>query len=249
MKIDNIQLSIVFDNECCSSNLTSLWGFSCFIKTPNHNILFDTGSNGRVLLKNLNKIDLNISSINNIFISHTHWDHIGGLDSILELNPHVNIFITSYISKNLIRDLKTLSSGVTIIEDTPIEILDDIYSTGAMGEQNEHSIILNTDKGLIVIVGCAHSGVENIAKRVNEFFNRPIFLILGGFHLNNRDDIEILEIIETLKKLDTKFVSPSHCTGERAKKLFKEKFGENYIEGGVGININFSTDNSCNIKI
>jgi len=242
MKLDNIRLSVIFDNECCSSDLTSLWGFSCFIETPNSNILFDTGSNGRVLLKNLEKKNLNISSIDNIFISHAHWDHIGGLDSILEINPDVNIFVTSHVSKNLVRDLNTLSSGVTIIGDTPTKILEDIYSTGAVGENNEQSIILDTNKGLIVIAGCAHGGIENILKRAVDFFNKPIFLALGGFHLHNKEDRKVLKIIDTIQELDTKYVCPSHCTGDRARELFKERFKDNYIEGGVGIDISFNKD-------
>ncbi len=243
MKLDNIKLSVIFDNECCNSELTSLWGFSCFIETPIGNTLFDTGSNGRVLLKNLEKKSLDISSINNIFISHAHWDHIGGLDSILELNPRVNIFVTNHISKNLVRDLKSLSNGVTVIGNTPTKILEDIYSTGEIGDHNEQSIVIDTNKGLIVIAGCAHGRIENILKRAVDFFNKPIFLALGGFHLHNKEDKEVLKIIDTIQELDTKFVCPSHCTGERARELFKEKFKNNYIEGGVGIDISFNKDN------
>ena len=239
MKLDDIKLSVVFDNECCSDKLTSLWGFSCFIETPNGTILFDTGSNGRVLLKNIKTEELNISSIDNIFISHGHWDHIGGLDSILELNPSVHIFVTSHISKNMIRDLNTLSNGVTIIDNRPTKILTDIYSTGTIGDESEQSIILDTDEGLIIIAGCAHSGIEKIAKTAQKFLKKKILLLLGGFHLHNKTDKEVLNIIKTIQNLDTKFVCPSHCTGDRARKLFQEKFGQNYIEGGVGINIEF----------
>lgn len=244
MKIDNIRLSIIFDNDsCCNSALTSLWGFSALIETPNGNILFDTGSNGRVLLKNLKKRDIDISSIDNIFISHTHWDHIGGLDSILELNSRVKIFTTSYISKNFIRDLNSLSKGVVTIGDTPTKILEDIYSTGAIGDEREQSLILETTKGLVIVSGCAHGGIENIAKRAKEYFNRDILLLVGGFHLHNRSDREVLEIIDTLKKLNTIFISPSHCTGKRAKELFKSRFKDNYIEGGLGIDIDLKRDN------
>jgi len=246
MKSDDIKLSVVFDNECCSNKLKSLWGFSCFIETPNGTILFDTGSNGRVLLQNIKKRDLNLSSINNIFISHGHWDHIGGLDSILELNPSVHIFVTSHISKNMIRDLNTLSNGVTVIDDKPTKILTDIYSTGTMGEESEQSIILDTDEGLIIIAGCAHSGIEKIAQIAQKFLNKKILLLLGGFHLHNKNSEKVLEIIKIIQELDTQFVCPSHCTGDKARMLFHEKFRDNYIEGGVGINIGFKENNIIN---
>lgn len=246
MKSDDIKLTVVFDNECCNNELTSLWGFSCFIETPNSTILFDTGSNGRVLLQNIKKRDLKLSSIDNIFISHAHWDHIGGLDSILEINSSVHIFVTSLVSKNLVRDLNTLSNGVTVINDKPTEILTDIYSTGTIGEENEQSIILDTDDGLIIIAGCAHGGIEKIAKRAKKFLNKKILLLLGGFHLHNKTDEKVLEIIKTIQELDTKFVCPSHCTGDRARELFHKNFGQNYIEGGLGINIGFKKDKVIN---
>lgn len=239
MKSNDIKLSIIFDNESSCDTLTSLWGFSCFVQTPSNSILFDTGSNGRVLLQNMKSKNLNIKSIDTIFLSHAHWDHIGGVDSILELNPNIDIFVTSHISRNLIRDLNKLSNGVTVIGDEPTEILPSIYSTGAMGEASEHSFIINTDDGLIIIAGCAHSGIENIVTRANRIFDKEILIVIGGFHLASKEKSEIMDIINHLKKMKTKYVCPSHCTGERAKKLFKESFGELFIDGGVGIDLTF----------
>jgi 7,8-dihydropterin-6-yl-methyl-4-(beta-D-ribofuranosyl)aminobenzene 5'-phosphate synthase len=249
MRLEDIKVELLFDNEvyCSDSNLDSLWGFSCFIETPYKKILFDTGSNGRVLIKNINKMGVDISSIDIIFISHSHWDHIGGIDSILELNPSVHIFVTPNISKNFIRDLNKLSNGVVVIEDTPKEIALDIYSTGFIGkDMMEQSIILDTNKGLIVISGCAHGGIENIAKIAKKFLKKEIFLLLGGFHLKNKKDKEILKAIKKLKKLDIKYVAPSHCSGDRAKELFYKEFRENYIESGLGANINFKGNNIVN---
>ena len=219
--------------------MTSLWGFSALIKTPEHTILFDTGSNGRILLKNLQAQNHNLSKVDTIFISHAHWDHIGGVDSILELNPNVHIFVTSHVSKNMIRDLKTLSKGVTIIGDEPTKLFSDIYSTGAMGDASEQSIIIDTNDGLIVISGCAHSGIQAIAKRAKDTFDKEILLLLGGFHLFSKDEVEVTEVVNHIKALGTKYVCPSHCTGEKAKNIFRQKFGKYYIDGGAGINIAF----------
>jgi 7,8-dihydropterin-6-yl-methyl-4-(beta-D-ribofuranosyl)aminobenzene 5'-phosphate synthase len=239
MKSDDVTLDIVFDNECCDSTLTSLWGFSSLLKTPEHTILFDTGSNGRVLLKNLASKGLALSEIDTLFISHAHWDHIGGLDSILELNPHVKIFVTSHVSKNLIRDLNTLSQGVTVINDQPTEILPHIYSTGAMGEASEQSIIVDTQEGLIIIAGCAHSGIENIVRRAKDHFGKEILLLLGGFHLFGKEEQALKEIVHNIQALGTRYVCPSHCTGAKAKALFASQFGDRYIDGGAGIHLAF----------
>jgi 7,8-dihydropterin-6-yl-methyl-4-(beta-D-ribofuranosyl)aminobenzene 5'-phosphate synthase len=239
VRLEDIEIYNIFDNESQSESLTPFWGFASFIRTPRGNILFDTGSNGRVLLKNLKEIGLDINSIGTIFISHSHWDHIGGLDSILELNPQVDIFLTSHISKNMVRDMRTLAKSVTLIDSTPKQILEGIYSTGIIGREGEQSLILDTERGSIVVSGCAHGGIANIAQRARGFLSKPIYLILGGFHLHNKDRDEILETINTIQALGTKFVSPSHCTGERAKALFQARFANNYIEGGLGMSLNF----------
>ncbi len=243
MKSDDIKLNVIFDNECCDTQLTSLWGFSCLLQTPEHTILFDTGSNGRVLLKNLQSKALELQEIDTIFISHAHWDHIGGVDSILELNPNVHIFVTRHVSKNLIRDLNRLSLGVTVIDDQPTQILPFIHSTGAMGEASEQAIIIDTNEGLIIISGCAHSGIEAIVERAKDTFNKEILLLLGGFHLFGKEHQKVEKIVDHIQSLGTKYVCPSHCTGKEAKDIFAQKFGKKYIDGGTGIEIEFIAGN------
>ena len=50
----------------------------------------------------------------------------------------------------------------------------------------------------------------------------------------HRQKYEILKTIEGLRELGVEKVLPTHCTGELAIELFKENFGENFIDGGVG---------------
>ncbi len=246
MKASSIHIDTIFNNiastteTCC----TTLWGFSSYIQTPEHTILFDTGSNGRILLKNMLSKGIDIHKIDTIFLSHGHWDHIGGIDSIIELNPYVTLYVTPHLSKNFIRDYRQQSRSVEVIGEKLTQIAPHIYSSGARGSSLEQSMIIECDEGLILIFGCAHSGVGEIAKLAAKTFKKEILLLLGGFHLENRSDEEIRKLMQIFQETHTKTIIPSHCTGERAMKLFHEEFQGAYIQGGVGQSLTFDSDGS-----
>ena len=100
-------------------------------------------------------------------------------------------------------------------------------------------MIVNTNKGLVVITGCAHPGIVNIIKKTKEIFPKEeIYLVIGGFHLAGFSDSELKNIINDFKKLGVQITAPCHCSGDRTRELFKEEYGENFIENGVGKIIN-----------
>ncbi len=123
MTSNDTEITITFDNRPNEGDFPTLWGFSCFIRTDGRTILFDTGSNGRMLVHNMQKLGLSIREVDTLFLSHPHWDHIGGLDSVLEENPQVDIYLPASFSDYLIRDLRTLAKSVTVIDKVPIQIL------------------------------------------------------------------------------------------------------------------------------
>ncbi|WP_353662563.1 MBL fold metallo-hydrolase [Hydrogenimonas sp. SS33] len=229
-----MHITIVFDNYAYLEGFPTLWGFSCFIETDETTFLFDTGSNGRVLLKNMARLGVDLQKAEALVFSHPHWDHIGGVDSVLEVHPELRIFAPSSLSKHLIRDLNAQSLGVTVVGKEPREILPNVWSTGVMGEIGEQSVVIDTDKGLVVVTGCAHPGVENIAERAIEMLGKPIVLLMGGFHLMYSDASEIAAVIEKLETLGVQNVCPTHCSGDLAIAMFKEAFGDHSLQGGVG---------------
>ena len=89
-----MKLTIIYDNEVYKKDigLKSDWGFSCIIETEDETILFDTGARGKILLSNMEKLDINPKEINTIVISHEHWDHNGGLKTLVPLVNEVKLY-------------------------------------------------------------------------------------------------------------------------------------------------------------
>ena len=213
-------MQIVFNNEPLENNAQSLWGFSGYLKE--YKLLFDTGSNGRILLKNMEKLGVDVLEIEYIFISHSHWDHIGGIDSIIELNPNVTLFVPSSLSKHLIKDLQTLVKEVVVIGKKPQHLFGSLYSTGILGvDMPEQSLVIDDEKPF-VISGCGHFGVENIVEIAQEIIKKQIYKVEGGFHLLHSSLEDILQTKKSLQELGVKELLPTHCSGVKAIEIFQD---------------------------
>ena len=217
-----LAMKIVFDNCVNGDCHASLWGFSAYFEE--YALLFDTGSNGRLLLKNLQQAEIDIASIKYLFITHDHWDHIGGIDSILELNNQLTIYAPATLSKNHIRDLKTLTKEVIVIGKKPAHLFDVLYTTGLLGDENpEQSLVIARDAPSL-ITGCGHYGISQITAAAKAQIGREIVSVAGGFHLLHENEDGIKREIANLKALGVRKVSPTHCTGALAMQCFAEAF-------------------------
>jgi 7,8-dihydropterin-6-yl-methyl-4-(beta-D-ribofuranosyl)aminobenzene 5'-phosphate synthase len=94
---------------------------------------------------------------------------------------------------------------------------------------------------LIVITGCAHPGIIDIVKQAKTLLSKEIFLVLGGFHLRDKNDAEIADIIQALQSLGVKYVGASHCTGDNAIRAFHNAFQGRAIRLGAGQVIRLET--------
>jgi len=179
-----VKLTIVYDNDIFQKGLASDWGFSCYVQTPVTNLLFDTGAKGNILLSNMAKLGINPKDIDAVMLSHDHWDHTGGLSSLLKVNPEVTVYKPTF-------------------SKIPREFLKGITTTGTLGGIwgiKEQSLIIKTSKGLVVIAGCSHPGLENILEVARNL--GKVYAVLGGFHGFNKFDV--------LKGIS--LVLPCHCT-------------------------------------
>ncbi len=207
-----MKITLIYDNEVYKEGLVSDWGFSCLVEVENvPKILFDTGANGSILLSNMKKLNIDPAIIDEIFISHSHWDHTGGLSDFLKIKP-VNVYIPASCSE-------PGGAKEVIKVREPFKIHENIFSTGEL-KGIEQSLIVKTEKGLVIIAGCSHPGVKDILKRASEL-GKP-YAIIGGLHGFNE-----FEVVK-----DLEIICPTHCTQFKSK--IKTLYPKKYIDGGVG---------------
>ncbi len=104
----------------------------------------------------------------------------------------------------------------------------------------ELSLSMKTPNGQVLIVGCSHSGIENIVKQTLAVTKDKIELIFGGFHLLPFNRQQTTSLVNQLKnELKVHKVAPAHCTGHLAFKLLKEAYTQDYIYAGLGETVGF----------
>ena len=230
----NIKITIVYDNYEFDERLKTGWGFSCLVELEDKKILFDTGGDSPTLLNNMEKLKMHSREIDIVVLSHIHGDHTGGLTGILEKNHDFIVYSPKSFPSTFKDTVK--SYGATSVDvDDPTKIIDGVYTTGEMGTWiKEQSMIIKTDKGLVVITGCAHLGIVNIVRKAKEITKEDLYLVTGGFHLGSASDADLTQIINAFRGLDVKKVGPCHCSGDRCRELFEEEYKDDFIEVGVG---------------
>ncbi len=208
-----MKVTIVYDNTVYQRGLKSDWGFSCLVeveKTPR--ILFDTGTSGSILLSNMQKLNINPASIDEVFISHPHFDHVGGLPDLLQVNKEVKVYVPISCPK------PSGAKEVVSIEQ-PHQIHENVFSTGEL-DGIEQSMAIKTDRGIVVIVGCSHPRMAHILRAASQF--GKVYGIIGGLHGFNEFDLF----------KDFGLICPTHCTQHKAE--INSLYPESYIDGGVG---------------
>lgn len=182
----------------------------------------------------MEKLNIALGKIDIIVLSHIHGDHTGGIEGILERNSNLTVHLPISFHKNFKNGITRYGVKVHDVKSFK-EILKSVWTTGELGTLlKEQSLILNTEKGLIIITGCAHPGIINVIKECKKNIDKNIYLVLGGIHLFGMNKQEINFIIEEFRKLGVEKVGPCHCSGELARGIFKENYGNNYIPVGVG---------------
>jgi 7,8-dihydropterin-6-yl-methyl-4-(beta-D-ribofuranosyl)aminobenzene 5'-phosphate synthase len=272
------------------NSILSEHGFSALVSVvgegSNAGVLFDFGFSEHGAAYNVDALDLDLTDVQCMVLSHGHTDHTGGLEQLsqrigregTELIAHPAVFRhPRYIKPN--EDLKLAFPAFTmdrlegagirpILSAEPYLFLDgralflgeiprdNDFERGmpnAFFEENgeelkdniedDSSIVFHLkDKGLVVISGCAHSGIINTVHYAQTVTGvEKIHAVMGGFHLGGLDaDLLIGLTLEALMEIAPDYVIPTHCTGRTAIQRIEEAMPDNFLLNMSGTKIIFA---------
>jgi len=132
------------------------WGYSALVEVDGHKILYDTGLSADLVLRNAKALKIDLSDVEDVVLSHNHYDHVGGLMSLRrelsKINPramsrvHVGAGIfeprwsesgEDHNGLRLIRAEYLATGGAFVVHDKPTELFPGVWLTGPVPRTND----------------------------------------------------------------------------------------------------------------
>lgn len=252
-----------------SDNVAGRWcraehGLS-FLIEADQKILFDTGSSD-LIQYNAQILNVDLSSIDAIVISHGHDDHTGGLKFLerSKLVCHPEIFTERYRKSNRtslgipFTETEIRSKFDVLTSREPMRLSDQVWFLGEIPRKtsfesrktafvkadgsedfvtDDSGLAIVTRKGLVVVSGCAHSGICNMTSHAQKVSGVDrIHMVVGGFHLQNDDELT-QRTIDWMIANNVEHLVPSHCTGFAAQAAISKSFRFIPVKSGNVIDV------------
>jgi metal-dependent hydrolase (beta-lactamase superfamily II) len=176
-------------------DLKTEMGVSYLVKTDSTTILFDLGHNPDELNPspleyNMDKLGIGLDEIDILFISHNHFDHVGGQQWIDAGSFSIGNEQKDLSGKKVFTPIPMTYPGISPTHTPdPTIITEGTASTGIiprklyLGRIDEQALAINVEgKGLVLIVGCGHQKLSRIIERTETVFEEPIYGIIGDLH-------------------------------------------------------------------
>jgi 7,8-dihydropterin-6-yl-methyl-4-(beta-D-ribofuranosyl)aminobenzene 5'-phosphate synthase len=128
----------------------------------------------------------------------------------------------------------------TTFEDTGGPFFRDAACERPDSIPDDEALVLKTVSGIVVLLGCAHSGVVNTLERVAEITNRrQVRAVIGGMHLRSASENRLRNTADALEAFGVGTIAPCHCTGATALAFFAPRFGKRLRECTAGRSLVF----------
>ena len=109
---------------------------------------------------------------------------------------------------------------------------------------DDQALIVETEEGPVVVLGCAHAGLINTLLYAKELIGGRCFAgVIGGTHLVDADPVRLERTVDFLKQFDIGRIAPCHCTGFRGQVALWKAFGERFVLNTAGNRLEFGKKN------
>ena len=230
------------------SGLKEEWGLSLYIEYGEKSILLDAGASD-LFIDNYRRLGIDLKDVDYAVLSHAHYDHANGFPSFF-VSKYIGIprALTSEFEDRIVRasGVYTITDGVYLVSHKvdgypAVEKKNMMYRKTPEGWKpddlkHEQSLVIDTDRGLMIFNSCSHSGPENIINEVREGFpDKKIYGYVGGLHLYYMTNQEIKEVIRQLDESGIEYIATGHCTKDRAYKMLKDGLGDKVHQFRTGL--------------
>ena len=255
-------VTTLMNNTSSRDGLSAEHGLSLHIAGNGKTVLFDTGATGG-FLENAAKLGIDLGQLDALVFSHGHYDHAGGAKALFARFPAPaqvyagqnffarqntrepdgrlryigNTFYEGWFMEHGIpfytidRDYE-LAPGMRLVTNFHQPPQVDFEPYYPYSEQ-ELALLLDTEKGPVVVCGCAHFGAASICATVMERYQIQLYGFIGGTHLKVADEARIQKTIGWFCASGIQMIGACHCSGEQAGARFKAQL-PGYYENGVG---------------
>jgi 7,8-dihydropterin-6-yl-methyl-4-(beta-D-ribofuranosyl)aminobenzene 5'-phosphate synthase len=245
------------------------WGYSALVEADGHKILYDTGASADLVLRNARALKIDLSDVEDVVLSHNHWDHVNGLmtlrSELSKINPramsrvHVGAGIfqprltAAGEDVNGLKDIRAqylATGGAFMVHDGPTQLWPGVWFTGPIPRPNpeknwnpglslqsgerrvednvpeDSALVFDTQSGTVILTGCGHAGIVNIAEYARHIVGpKPLLAIVGGLHLFAASDATLAWTGAKLKSFGLQNLLAGHCTGIEATYRLREATG------------------------